>query len=91
MTTTVEPPVDSVREQARQRVEARRNLLTNFVAYLVVNAFLVGVWALSGRGYFWPVWIIGGWGVGIVMHAWDVYGRRPITESDIDAELARRR
>lgn len=91
MTTTVEPPVDSAREQARQRVEARRNLLTNFVAYLVVNAFLVGVWALSGRGYFWPVWIIGGWGVGIVMHAWDVYGRRPITESDIDAELARRR
>jgi uncharacterized membrane protein YiaA len=91
MTTTVEPPVDAAREHARQRVEARRNLLTNLVAYLVVNAFLVGVWALSGRGYFWPVWIIGGWGIGLVMHAWDVYGRRPITESDIDAELARRR
>jgi len=30
---------------------------------------------------------MGAWGIGLVMHAWDVFLRRPVTEADIDAEL----
>ena len=91
MTTTVPPPTESPRERARQRIEARRNLLSHAVVYVVVNSFLVGVWLITGRGYFWPAWVLAGWGVGLVMHVWDVYGRRPVTDEDIEAELARRR
>ncbi|HVM66530.1 MAG TPA: 2TM domain-containing protein [Acidimicrobiales bacterium] len=79
------------REAARRRVQARRDFMSHLVAYVVVNAFLVAVWALTGGGYFWPAWIMGAWGAGLVLHAWDVYLRRPVTDADIDAELHRRR
>jgi len=77
------------REAARRRVNARRDLVSHAVAFVVVNAFLVGVWAFTGAGYFWPAWVIGAWGVGLVLHGWDVFLRRPVTEADIDAEMHR--
>jgi 2TM domain len=79
------------RKEARRRLQARRDFTNHLVAYVVVNAFLIGVWAFSGAGYFWPIWVIGGWGIGLALHAWDVFGRKPITEADIDEELKRRR
>jgi hypothetical protein len=54
-----------------------------------VNAFLVGVWALSGRGYFWPAWAMAGWGIGVVLSGWQIYVRRPISEEEIRSELRR--
>ena len=35
-------------------------------AYLVVMVALVAIWALTGAGYFWPVWPALGWGIGLV-------------------------
>jgi fatty acid desaturase len=86
----LEAPVDTDREWARKQVTKRRNLQGGFVAYVVVNAFFVGVWAVSGRGYFWPGWVLGGWGIGMVMGLWD-YFHGPITEADIDDEIRRGR
>ena len=43
------------RESARKRFEAKRGFVSDVVAYVVVNAFLIGVWAFTGAGYFWPV------------------------------------
>lgn len=78
------------REEARERLVKRRNLVNALVAYAVFNAFFVGVWAMTGGGYFWPGWILGGWGAGMVLAIWD-YFRRPITEADVDRELRRQR
>jgi hypothetical protein len=97
--TTIEGPVhpvepggrDSARELARKRVQAKREFWSNLVAFVVVNTFLVGVWALTGAGYFWPAWVIAGWAVGLVLHGYEVFFRRPITEADVDRELRRGR
>ena len=80
--------VDRDRDAARKRLEKRRGLQGGFVAYIVVNAFFVMVWALTGAGYFWPAWVIGGWGIGMLLGLWD-YWRGPITERDVDEELRR--
>ncbi len=79
------------REQARKRIERKRKLYGDLLAYLVINAFLVVVWAVKGAGYFWPGWVLGGWGVLLLLDAWDVYYRKPLTEADIDRELGKRR
>jgi hypothetical protein len=84
-------PQDEARRLARKRVQAKRDLSSHVVAYVVVNAFLVVVWWLSGQGYFWPVWVMAGWGIGLVLNVWDVYGRRSITEADIDKEMGQSR
>jgi hypothetical protein len=83
--------IPSDRERARKRLQDRRDFASHAVAYVVVNAFLIGVWALTGGGYFWPAWVLGAWGAGLVLHAWETFAHRPLTEHDIDTELERQR
>jgi hypothetical protein len=79
------------RAEARKDLEARRKIVADVVSYVAINAFLVFVWLVTGAGYFWPGWVMAGWGVLLGLHAWDVFGRRPITEADVDREISRRR
>jgi hypothetical protein len=74
-------------EVARKRVERKRKFVADVIAYVVVNAFLIGIWAVSGFGDFWPGWVLAGWGVLLVLDAWNVYFRRPVTDADIEREL----
>jgi uncharacterized ion transporter superfamily protein YfcC len=75
--------------QARKRVTDRRDFGSHVVVYVVVNAFLILVWAVTGAGYFWPAWVLGGWGIGLVLHAWEVFVRRQVSDADVEAELRR--
>ena len=79
------------REQARARLQARRDFASHLAAYVVINGCLIGIWVLTGGGYFWPAWVLGTWGAGLVLHAWETILHRAITEAEIDAELDRRR
>ena len=79
------------RERARRRVERKRKLHGDFLAYIVINSFLIVVWAITGFGYFWPGWVLGGWGVLLVLDTWKTYYRRPITDEEIERELRRGR
>ena len=83
------PEEDEVRQLARKRLEKRRDFTAHAITYVLVNAALVAIWAITGAGYFWPAWVLLGWGVGLALNAWDVFLRRPITESDIEREVAR--
>jgi hypothetical protein len=78
---------EDLRKTARDRIRKRRDFGAHLVAYIVVNAMLIGIWAFTGAGYFWPAWVLFGWGIGVVMNAWDVFFRRPVTEHDIDREV----
>ena len=56
-------PAPSPRERpARRRA---RTLRPDVVAYLAVNLMLIVIWAATGAGYFWPIWPLLGWGVGL--------------------------
>jgi hypothetical protein len=35
-------------------------------AFLATSVLLVAIWALTGMGYFWPMWPILGWGVFVI-------------------------
>lgn len=87
--TTAELPEEY--DQARKRVEKKRKFRADLVAYVVINAFLIGVWAAGGMGYFWPGWVLAGWGVLLVLDAWNVFFRHPVTSKDIENELRRGR
>lgn len=84
-------PAAVERAEARKRLEARRKIVADAVSYVVINAFLVFVWLITGGGYFWPGWVMAGWGILLALHAWDVFWRRPITEAEIDEEVSRSR
>ncbi len=83
------PTIDDRREAAIKRLGAKREFRFHLSVYLAVNALLIVIWAATGAGYFWPIWPMGGWAIGVAAHAFAVYGRRPVTEDDIQAEIRR--
>ena len=84
-------PDDTLREQAIARLKKKQDFATHVVVYVLVNAFLVAIWAFTGADFFWPIFPILGWGIGLGANAWDVYGRKPISEGKIEQEMTRLR
>ena len=37
--------------------------------FMRVTVLLVVIWALSGAGYFWPIWVIAWWGIALTMRS----------------------
>ena len=78
------------RDRAVQRLKKRRDFHAHLLVYALVNGFVVAIWAITGSaGFFWPVFVMAAWGIGLVMNAWDVYWRPEITEQDIQHEMER--
>src|SRR5688572_27639254 len=46
--------------------ERRGKFMADFWSYLGVNAGLIGIWWFTGHNYFWPAWVLLGWGMGVV-------------------------
>ncbi len=80
---------DEARARAVRRIKARRGFADHFRTYVLVNLLLIGIWFFTGMGYFWPIWPILGWGVGIAFHWFGLKGERPITEEEIAQEIQR--
>ena len=83
--------VDTLRAAAIRRIKKKSEFKAHLFAYVVVNGFLVALWAVTGAGYFWPIFPILGWGIGVAFNAWDVYWRSVPTEQQILREMDRLR
>jgi 2TM domain-containing protein len=80
----------TARDRAVAQLKKRRDFRGHLLIYVLFNAFIVVIWAITSRpGFFWPVFPIGIWGIGVVMNAWDVYWRPRFTEEDIRREIER--
>lgn len=59
-------------ETARRRAAFKKSLSS----YLLVNAFLIGIWYFTTGGnsrHFWPIWPILGWGLGLAFQYANAY------------------
>jgi F0F1-type ATP synthase assembly protein I len=59
---------EELRRRAEKRVNQRTALLSHIGSYVVVNAFLIIIWALTGAGYPWFLWVLAGWGIGLAIN-----------------------
>ena len=84
---------EALREQAIRRLKKKRDFQGHLLVYVLVNAFIVAIWAVTGSGFFWPIFPIIGWGIGVVLNAWDVYRADELDEDRIrrEMEMLRRR
>ena len=79
-----------LRARAEKRLRDQRDLGAHVLAYVLVNGFLVVIWASTSNGFFWPLFPIAGWGIGLAFHVWDVWSPAP-SERRIQAEMDRLR
>jgi hypothetical protein len=77
-----------LRARALKRLHDRRGLIAHTLAYGSVNVLFVSLWYATGAGFFWPVFPIFGWGIGLALHAWSVVSPEP-DETQIDREIER--
>jgi len=74
---------DEIREIATYRVRRRRGFYVHLTAYILVNLMLIAIWYFLGDGYFWPMWVLLFWGIGLVVNAVTVFAK-----GDIGSERA---
>jgi hypothetical protein len=87
---------ETPQEIAERRVKQRMELWWHLGSYVIVNLFLIIIWAITGAGYPWFVWVMIGWGIGVAFHLMhyfmDVHGesrRQRMIQREMD-KLQRR-
>jgi hypothetical protein len=82
-------------ELAKKSLKKKRDAKEFLIVTLAVNAILVGIWWFTTpTGYFWPMWVMFGMGIGVMFAYLDAYtdmGAKPITDDDIRAEAEKMR
>ncbi|MBU8818174.1 DUF1707 domain-containing protein [Mycolicibacterium goodii] len=77
---------DPRRREAQLRA-ARMSVRLHLAAYLAVSVLMLGIWLAVGLGgggwYFWPVWPIMGWGIGVASHAIPIWAHGSIRPARI--------
>jgi hypothetical protein len=66
--------------RAEKRVKQKLEFYQHLTSYIVVNLFLIGIWFFTGMGYPWFIWVILGWGIGIVSHGVSLFGFNRVNE-----------
>lgn len=67
----MEPRNERLWKLAKQRARFKNGLIT----YLIVNTGLIGIWYFtpSNRTFFWPIFPLVFWGIGMVINYYHAY------------------
>jgi hypothetical protein len=80
-------------EQLWKIAKKRASFKMVFIGYIGVNLMLVAIWYFtSGPGsYFWPVWPMIGWGLGIIFQFADAYFGNTVFSQEKEFEKLKRK
>lgn len=83
----------SLRKYAEKQLKKKQDFRSYLWVYAGVSLLVTVIWFVtSPSAPFWPFWVMFGMGIGAVFAGLDAYGvtsRKPLTDSDIDAEVER--
>lgn len=79
-------------ERAVRRVEEKMGFYVHLTAYVLVNSMLIAINFTSTPEEMWFYWPLGGWGIGVALHAWRVLSEPAVSrfkQRMIQRELSR--
>lgn len=85
-------PDNDLRARAEARVKAREDFRIHLLVYVLVNALLWAIWFVGGADLRspWPIFPLLGWGIGLAVHWYSVFGRDTARrEAEIEEEMRR--
>ncbi|MFV8054177.1 DUF1707 domain-containing protein [Mycobacterium sp. 48b] len=75
------------RRHAAQQRAARLSVKIHLAGYVAGSLLMLGIWLAVGFGgggwYFWPVWPIMGWGIGVASHAIPIWAHGSMSPARI--------
>jgi hypothetical protein len=88
------PPLDlaedTLRHAALTQLRKKRAFHGHLLAYVLVNLLINSVWLLTTPGgFYWPMFPLLGWGIGLAFNAWDAYSSPLPSEDRIQREIRR--
>ncbi len=73
--------------RAATQIQRWRDFGSHAAAYVVMNVIFVVIWVLTGGGFFWPIFPLIGWGIGLSAQHFNVVLRGQITDEDVHRAL----
>lgn len=94
MTIDTDTTEDDLRQLAIGRLRKKHEFFQHLAVYVVINLVLALIWLFATPGaFYWPMFPLFIWGIGIVFHAMDVFSPvfspTPPSEKKIQREIAR--
>jgi hypothetical protein len=94
MTTDAGATGNDLRQVAIGNIRKKREFAQHLAVYVVVNLVLTVIWLLTTPGgFYWPMFPLLIWGIGIVFHALDVFSsvfaQASPSEEQIQREIGR--
>jgi uncharacterized membrane protein len=81
---------DELRQAALVTLRKKRDFHAHVFIYVMVNLLLTAIWFLTTPGgFYWPIFPILGWGIGVFFNAWDAYSPVAPSEERIQREMRR--
>jgi len=90
MTSGAPPNGADLREVAIGRLRKKRDFVQHLAAYTMVNLVLTVIWWLTTPDvFYWPIFPLLGWGIGLAFHAIDTFAPAAPSEERIRREMDR--
>jgi len=77
--------------QTATQIQRWRDFSAHVFAYVIGNIVFVAIWAMRGKGFFWPIYPLLIWGFGLSAQHFNVVIRGQITDEDVRSALNRER
>jgi uncharacterized membrane protein len=71
---------------AEERLNSQAGFKKMVGGFLIVIVISIVIWALTGQGDFWPIWVMLGLGIATAFSAWSAYGPRAKGPSQAEIE-----
>ena len=73
---------DEKYQQAKNKVQELKAFYSNLFSYLVINVVLLIINLVTSPNHLWFFWVSIFWGIGLIIHATFVFGKRRILGDD---------
>jgi hypothetical protein len=74
---------DDLYLQTAIQIQRWRDFSAHAFAYVIGNIIFVTIWKMRGKGFFWPIYPLFVWGLGLSAQHFNVVIRGQITDEDV--------
>ena len=78
-----------IRSKARRKVHVRLGFMWHLAMFFIIMLGLTAINVTQSPDYLWVLWVFGGWGLAVLIHAFATYSMGGLTEEMIRAEVER--